>query len=363
MVENKKILLVGGGTGGHVTPLLAVIEKLLEMGKNADSIHFVTDRESAKMDYVLGHRINVYSISGGKFHRFFTLANIITPFLVLAGFLQSLSLLIKIKPKVVLAKGAYLSLPFVCAAWLLRVPVYLHESDSIMGVTNQRLSVIAKKIFVTFPKDYYSTDLKDKIIYSGLPIRKRFFRKIKERNFPSNSRIMIWGGSQGAEKLNELMLLSLKDYLARFELYHICGPEKFASCQKAKDDLTGELKNRYHLFGFLGREIEKIIQSVDLVVSRAGATSLFELAVLAKPTIVIPYPYAAANHQEKNAQYFAAKGAVVFLKEGQLDSKKLKRVIFDLMSKPEERLRLSHSIKNLSSHNAAEIIAERLLKS
>jgi len=359
MKENKVIILVGGGTGGHVTPLLSVAESLLEKGVNSNSIYLITDKVSAKQDYVLGHRINIKIIPGGKFNRFFTLRNLATPFLVLAGFFASYFFLRKVRPDVVLAKGAYLSLPVVYAAKVLGIPVYLHESDSVMGVTNRRLAPKAEKIFVSFPTDFYSDDLRSKLEFSGLPIRKLFFQKMPEESL--GKRIVIWGGSQGAEGINELIIKNLEEYLISFNLFHICGEKHFEKYDEIRKNLPDELKKRYYLYGIIGKEIFKIISQAALVISRAGATSLFELAALARPAIIIPYPAAAADHQTKNADYFTQNDAIILIKEDELDADALKKAIFETMEDRDKREKLSKNIENLAQREASERISKQLL--
>lgn len=373
MIQNhKKILLVGGGTGGHVTPLIAIIEEFLAAGIPPSSIFLATDKESAKLDYVQGHQIEVHTIVSGKFHRFLSLSNFITPFKVIWGFLQSLGLLRKIKPDVILAKGAYLSAPLVYAASKLHIPIYLHESDSIMGATNRRLAKYTQKIFVSFPINYYPEEIRNKLIFSGLPIRRRFFstthRHLHIGGVSANvgdsnlKKIMAWGGSQGAERINEMIAEKLTDYLKNYELYHICGEKNFAYGENAKKNLPIELQNKYHLYAFLGREIEKIVAGCDLVISRAGATSLFELAALGKAVITIPYPYAAADHQTKNAQYFGKNNSVIVLKEDEIDAQILKKSVDDLMQDSSKKEELSENIKKLAPKEAGKIIVEYLIK-
>lgn len=376
---NKKILFVGGGTAGHVMPLIAVIEELLVSGFPSSSIILVTDKDSAKMDYGSGHQVEVHTITSGKFNRFFTLSNLLTPFKVIVGFFQSMSLLKKIRPDVVLAKGAYVSAPLVYAAARLHIPIYLHESDSIMGATNRRLAKYAEKIFVTFPLEYYDVELREKLIVSGLPIRRRFFDmschpeavpKDLMGSFTPPSGVqdkktlkslLIWGGSQGADKLNHLIIERLSDYLKNYEIYHICGEKNLGYCQSAKSNFTSELQARYHLYGFLGREIEKVVAVADLVISRCGATSLFELSAMGKVVIAIPYPISAANHQYKNAEYFEKKEAAVLLEEKDLDEKELMNEIFSLLENNIKRNDLRKNILNLAPKDAARVVANNLL--
>ena len=368
---NKKILLVGGGTGGHVAPLIAIIEELIKFGIPSNQIFLVTDKESSRMDFVQGHQIEIDTIISGKFNRFFTLSNILTPFKVILGFFQSFRLLKKIKPDVIFAKGAYLSAPLVYAAAKLKIPIYLHESDSIMGATNERLVKYAKKIFVSYPINYYNRDLGTKLIFSGLPIRKIFFTppprsfhlvggnpQVGSFNLKS---IFIWGGSQGAEKINLMISEKLKDYLKNFELYHICGEKNFEKYDALKRDLPQKLRNKYHLYGIVGREISKIISQADLVVSRAGS-SLFELAAMAKAVIIIPYPAAASDHQTFNAEYFSKKNAAVISFEHEINSQGLKNLIFELMADEGRRRELEKNIYRLAPQGAAKKIVEVLLK-
>lgn len=362
MIHNsKRILLVGGGTGGHVTPLIAVIEELLASGVPSSSIFLVTDPDSARIDYIQGHQIEVHTIISDKFNRFFALSNLIAPFRIVAGFFQSLILLRRLKPDVILAKGAYLSAPLVYAATKLKIPIYLHESDSVMGASNRRLAKYAQKIFVTFPLGYYEDNLKEKLVESGLPIRKRFFNEEPISSQNQFKKILVWGGSQGADRLNRLIIERLSDYLKNFEIYHIAGEKNFEFCQSIKKNFTAELQERYHLYGFLGREIEKVIAGSDIVVSRAGATSLFELAAMGKAVICVPYPYAAANHQYQNAQFFEKKGAALVLEEKDLNGEMLKNEIFSLLDNNLERNELKKNIISLAPRDASEIIVERLL--
>lgn len=354
-------MLVGGGTGGHVTPLLAVAEELLDRGAEAENIYLITDKDSAKKDYIQGHRINLLTIVSGKFSRFLTIYNLFAPFLVFWGFLESLYLLLRIRPQVIFAKGAYLSAPMIIAAWILRVPIYLHESDSVMGASNKRMLSFAEAVFVSFPIDIYQGALQNKLKFSGLPIRKRFFEI--ETGELSDKKIMIMGGSQGSEKINFLMGERIEKYLGKFEIYHICGEKHFEKFHLIRSKLTSELQKRYHLYGFLGTEIERKVSSADLIISRAGATSLFELAALGKPSLLIPLPSAAANHQLRNAEIFEMEKAAKVIHESKINEEILYDEVNKLMKDREKREKLARNIKKFSRENAAKIIADYLLKS
>jgi UDP-N-acetylglucosamine--N-acetylmuramyl-(pentapeptide) pyrophosphoryl-undecaprenol N-acetylglucosamine transferase len=172
---------------------------------------------------------------------------------------------------------------------------------------------------------------------------------------------LIWGGSQGADKLNHLIIERLSDYLKNYEIYHICGERNLEYCQHAKSNFTSEMQARYHLYGFLGREIEKVVAAADLVISRCGATSLFELAAMGKVVIAIPYPISAANHQYKNAEYFEAKEAVILMEEKDLDAKELMNEIFSLLQNNIRRNDLRKNILNLAPKDSGRIILEHLL--
>ncbi|TSC92207.1 MAG: UDP-N-acetylglucosamine--N-acetylmuramyl-(pentapeptide) pyrophosphoryl-undecaprenol N-acetylglucosamine transferase, partial [Candidatus Berkelbacteria bacterium Licking1014_96] len=173
--------------------------------------------------------------------------------------------------------------------------------------------------------------------------------------------ILVWGGSQGAERINEMIVEKLTDYLKKYELYHLCGEKNFAKYDALKKNLPNKLKDKYHLYGIVGREIFKMISQADLVVSRAGS-SLFELAALGKATIVIPYPAAAADHQTKNADYFFKNNAAIVLKESETDAPSLKKSVDGLMQDAPRREELSENIKKLAQEDAAEIIVKYILK-
>lgn len=373
----KKILLTGGGTAGHLIPLLAVVDEL----KKKEKTEFLLLTPASDFNQNISDAgIQTKIIKAGKLRRYFSWKNFTDIFKIVIGLFQSFYFIYKFKPNIVFSKGGFASIPPVVAAWILRIPILTHESDIVPGLANKIISRFSDKIFTSFAdtEKYFSDK---KAILTGNPIRKSVLggdkNEAKEifnlkEDIPT---ILIFGGSQGARKINEIILESLPELLKKYQVIHICGDKNFEELKKAIDNANSpkttsanvaleELVNRYRLFSYLNKKLKDAYALCDVVVSRAGANSLSEIIALAKPSIVIPLPTSANNHQLRNAKFFAEKEMAFVIEEKDLSAEKMIKELDKLLSNDEIKNKITRNMKqyNISAkQNAAEIIATTII--
>lgn len=391
-----KIVFTGGGTGGHIFPLIAVVREIksLYLQKKLDeSQNIFGEKASAKNRsaetlglFYLGPRdefslillaqegVKTKEISAGKLRRYLTwqsfLENLVDLFFrVPRGILQSFFNLFFLAPDLIFSKGGYGSFPVVLAAWFLRIPIFLHESDVDPGLVNQLLSRFAKSIFVSFPKTERFPP--SKMVLVGNPIRKEILtgsRAEAQKLFQISSSkpvILVLGGSQGAQRVNDLVLNVLPSLLQEFEVIHQVGEKNF-NYFKAEADITcpAELKEVYHPFPFLREEeVKQAYALADMIVGRAGAGTIFEIAAVGRPSILIPLPEAAQGHQVKNAYAYAVQGAAIVMEEGNFTPNFFLEKLKTLFTQPLELEKMSRAALKFSQPEAARLIANSLFNS
>lgn len=309
----KKIIFTGGGSAGHVTPNMALIEKFRQ---EKWEIIYIGSQNGIEKKLVAKLGIPYYAIATGKLRRYFSWQNFIDPCKVVYGIIQTLILCYKLKPDVVFSKGGFVSLPVVVAAWFFRLPIIIHESDLTIGLANKLCFPFATRICVTFPETIDQIKNKTKGVITGTPIRKDFFigdpevgRKIC--GFSSNKKIILaFGGSLGAEQINRVLRELLPDIFEKFQIVHITG----------KDKIDPSLQYpSYKQFAYLHEEFPHILAAADLVISRAGANSVYELIALRKPNILLPLAKTASRgDQIINAAYCVNKKFSQMILEEQL---------------------------------------------
>jgi len=306
----KKILLTGGGTAGHVTPNIALISGLKALGLD---IHYVGTRNGMERGLIAKTGLPYHHISAGKLRRYFSFRNFTDLFRIMLGFFQSLVLMIKLRPSVLFSKGGFVSCPVVWAAWVCGVPVVIHESDITPGLANRLSIPFAKKVCFSFPEtEAHLPSAKREA--TGLPVRDELFKGDAERGRElcgfgdEKPAIVVIGGSLGAQAVNEAVRGGLDSLLENFNVCHICGKGG-----KAPGSRPG-----YSQFEYVNEELPDIFAMADMVISRSGATTLFELLALRKPALLIPLGTAASRgDQILNAQSFEKQGyAKILLQDG-----------------------------------------------
>ena len=310
----KKIVLTGGGTAGHVTPNIALIPSLKEMGYE---IYYIGSYDGIEKKLIADYDIPYYGVATGKFRRYHDPKNFSDPFKVAKGFFEAKKYLKEIKPDIIFSKGGFVSVPVVRAAGFLKIPCIIHESDMTPGLANKICIPIAKKVCCNFPETV-SLISHNKAVLTGSPIRQELLMgdRKKAMEFCSFTEdkpvIMIIGGSQGAKAINDCVRESLDRLLPDFNIIHICG----------KDKMDNMLLNKpgYSQFEYVKEELKDLFALCDIVISRAGANAICELLALNKPNILVPLPTnASRGDQLLNAASFEAQGFSLVLKEENMD--------------------------------------------
>ena len=324
--NKRRILFTGGGSSGHVVPNIALIEKCRE---DDWDIHYIGSKTGIERQLINHIAIPYYPISSGKLRRYFSWRHFSDPFKVAYGFLQSFCLLRKLKPDLVFSKGGFVALPVVFAAWLNRIPVIAHESDIMPGLANRLSFPFVNHICVTFEAGRKYFKNQKKVSVTGTPIRSSLLNGNDTKGralcgFSNDKTILlIVGGGLGAEKINQTIRKLIPQVLTEFNIVHLCG--------EGKVDAQFEHIPGYKQFDYANETMPDLMACADLVISRAGANTVYELLALKKPHIFIPLSRQVSNgHQVANANYFAKKGVSFVLEQEQLTADSLLAAIHHL---------------------------------
>lgn len=370
--DKFKIIFVGGGTGGHVAPNIAIIDELKNISKdrciNIDFL-YIGRINGIEKELINKYGLKYKGIYTGKLRRYFSLKNFSDIILMLLGCIQSFFILLFNRPSIIFAKGGFVTVPFCLAAAILRIPFVIHESDSVMGLSNKILLPFAKKVYLGFPVNAYKNILIKKTYFSGNPVRseileasenkKAFFQKYKLDE--TKKIIFVFGGSQGAGRINELIYESLDNIVSHYNLIQQTG-ERHEEYFKAKRSSMGDKERRRYLpVGYIGAELKDFFINADLIISRTGASSIAEIVAVKKPSILIPLSSAASDHQTSNAKFLQKNGIASVLNEKILTADKLCEEIDFLMNNKKARDSMVNSMENVFPENSAYIIAEDLL--
>ena len=343
----KKIVMTGGGTAGHVTPNIALMPALKARGFE---IYYIGSYDGIEKKLIEDIGIKYYGVSTGKFRRYLSLKNLTDPFRVIKGISEARRILKEISPDVVFSKGGFVGVPVVKGARKLGIPCIIHESDYSVGLANKLCFSSAKKICCDFPETLKSLP-EDKGVLTGAPVRK----ELSEGN-AGNGRIvcgfeegkpvlLIIGGSLGAAAVNEAVRKALPELLKKYNVIHICG--------KGKTDEAFDKMEGYRQFDYVGRGLADLFAAADIVVSRAGANSIFELLALKKPNILIPLP-GGRGDQLLNAKSFEGQGYSMVIRQEEITTELLVSKINELYKNGESYIsRMTES----TQQDAIKIIA------
>lgn len=321
----RKIVLTGGGSAGHVTPHIALLQSLRE---HDFDIYYIGSKDGIEKDLITDLGVPYYGISTGKLRRYFSLKNFTDPFRVVAGMREARKIMKKIKPDVVFSKGGFVSVPVVQAAHKLGVPVVLHESDMTPGLANRVMLSSASKLCCNFPETLRHLP-EDKAVLTGTPIRAELLcgDAAKGRAFAGLTDdkpiILVMGGSLGATAVNDMLRKILPDLLQDFQVIHLCG--------KGKLDPTLDGTAGYIQLEYITDELADLFAACDMVVSRAGANAICEIAALGKPNLLIPLSLEASRgDQILNAKSFERQGLSKVLLEENMTEESLLEAIREL---------------------------------
>lgn len=327
----KRIVLTGGGTAGHVTPNIALLPKLQELGYKID---YIGSYEGIEKRLIESYEIPYHGISSGKLRRYFDVKNFTDPFKVLKGYGQAVRILKKLKPNIVFSKGGFVSVPVVLAAKHCKIPVIIHESDITPGLANKLAIPSATKVCCNFPETLQYLP-QGKAILTGSPIRSELLKGDKNQAFKfcgfteKKPVMLVIGGSIGSVFINQIVRESLPELLKKYQVIHLCG--------KGNLDVTLNETRGYAQYEYIKDELKDLFAAADVVVSRAGANAICELLALHKPNILIPLSAAASRgDQILNAKSFEKQGFSYVIEEEKLTKERLLESIEKVYENREE---------------------------
>ena len=365
----------GGGTGGHFYPIIAIAEALRDVVREEHLIeptfyYLAPDPFDEKALFENG--IAFIRIPAGKVRRYFSLRNASDLLLTFAGTLKAVGTLFHIYPDVIVSKGGYGSVPTLLAARLLRIPVIIHESDAKPGRASLLAAPFAKKIAISFESaaDYFPEKTRKKIARTGIPIRKALMRTESEgarqylgleSGIPT---VLVIGGSQGAVRINDAVIAALPELVAFANVIHQTGQANLASVEAIAQVTLDKNPHadRYHPFGYLSEvSLQRAAGAADLVISRAGASSIAEIGLWKKPAILVPIPESVSHDQRTNAYSYARTGAATVIEEKNLAPHLLVAEIRRILEDPALAKKMGQSAEGFTDPDAARILAKEII--
>ncbi|MBP6881701.1 MAG: UDP-N-acetylglucosamine--N-acetylmuramyl-(pentapeptide) pyrophosphoryl-undecaprenol N-acetylglucosamine transferase [Candidatus Pacebacteria bacterium] len=362
-----RIGFVGGGTGGHFYPLVAVADKLRASGYDTQLYYF--SPSPYDKDSLTQHNITFIYCPAGKLRRYFSIQNFIDIFRNFFGVFIAIWKLYVIYPDVIFSKGGYTSVPILVAARFLRIPVVIHESDAVPGRANKIATKQARYIGIAYD-DAAQYFPKEKTALVGIPLRPEIKQHYSEPfsalGIPQDKPLLyVTGGSTGATRVNQLILQSLTELLPHYYIFHQTGAANVDEVRLTAQGLLGNdspLLQSYFVVGNLNAEtVGMLLDAAALVVTRAGSTTLFEIAYHAKPSIVIPIPEDVSRDQRTNAYAYARGGAAAVIEEHNLTQHLFAEEIRSILSNPERYQSMSLAAKNMYIDGAEDKIANILI--
>lgn len=368
-----RILFTGGGTGGHIYPIIACARALKDITKSQNVPLELNFAGASDFDTSLLEKegIAVYRVPSGKLRRY---ASFLLPWDIIKfifGFFYAWFLLWWIMPDVIFGKGGYGSFAVAFVGRFYLIPLLIHESDSIPGLVNRLLGKIATRVALSFPEtaQFFNPT---KSAFVGNPTRLELTEgSVKKAQAllgikGGRPAIFILGGSQGAIRINDLIAATLHELLSSYEVIHQCGQNNVGEFTKTLKELYGIDAGStpfYHLKGFFNEEEEAAAFAIaDLIISRGGAGSIYEIALAGKPSLLIPLPEAAFDHQRQNAFSYARSGAALVIGEDNLTPHILLNEIQNILKDPDKITQMKNRAKEFAKPDAARKMAEELLE-
>ena len=353
-----KALFVAGGTGGHVYPALEVAREFKNSGAQ---IYWIGKENSLEQEFSKREGFKVEPIKSSGFRKKSFIEKILSVFYLITSFINSIFILLKIKPRFIFCFGGYLSLGPGFASVVLRVPLFIHEQNSVAGTANKLLANLATEVFEGFPKSFKRN--LENINFVGNPVRQEitsFNHTNKAVNSTDKFKLLILGGSQGSTQLNSLVMDSLSEVKDKknWEIVHQTG-------KADKEELNNfykDLNINYKVESFI-KNMGEVYSNCDLVISRAGAMTISELLITHTPSILLPLPWATDNHQTSNAKYLESLGAARVLESDNKNISELASLLTRLSVNKEERLSMINSAKLANNQEVTKAILKKINES
>jgi len=366
-----KVVFTGGGTAGHFYPIIAIVQRLNELidhEKLIDVQIFYMSDSPYDERLLFENGVTFKRLNAGKMRRYFSFKNVVDLFKTGVGIIKALSTLYVLYPDIIVGKGGYASFPTLFAAKLLRIPVIIHESDSVPGRANLIASKFAHRIAVSYPEAAQFFP-KEKTALTGNPIRREIAIPMREgaremlgltEDIPI---ILILGGSQGAAIINDAIAQAAPLLTEQFQIIHQVGEKNLEAMQNMTEVIMGKspYKDRYKIYGYLNEVTLKSAAGLaDIIVSRAGST-IFEIAVWGVPSIIIPITDSNGDHQRKNAYAYARAGGCIVIEEANLTTNLILSEINRLMADTTLREKMKQGAQSFARTDAAEKIAQEII--
>lgn len=371
-----KIVFTGGATGGHFTPLVAIAEAIASLSRERRILepqYYFMAPSPYDEQALFENRITFLKCPAGKLRRYFSVRNVTDLFVTVWGVLVALVTLFRLYPDVVISKGGYGSVPVTLAANILRIPVIIHESDAKPGRANLFAAPRAYRIAISYESSraYFPKKVHNRIALTGVPIRTELAyigtvpgAKEELGLDPTMPTILILGGSSGAKRINDIVVLGLTELVETTNIIHQTGRDLFEEVRAtAQVALRGSpYIKRYNPFPYLNvSSMRKAVSAADLIVSRAGATAIAEIALWKKPALLIPIPEEISHDQKTNAYAYAHTGAAIVLEEANLTPHVLSAEIRRVLGDSALRQRMSEQGASFGTTEAATRIADEAL--
>ena len=369
-----KLVITGGGSGGHTIPAITIYDALNDFYNNKDEkfdcIYIGSydgiEKEIAKKKY-----ISFYPIATGKLRRYFSFSNFIDIFRIFKGIFDSIKILKKFNPQITFSTGGFVSVPVVIASKLLKIPIVIHEQTVNVGLANKIASKFAQTVAISFlsSQKYFP---KSKTIHTGQPIRKILFNGSKENcyerfNLNKNLPIVyVTGGSQGSHKINQILIKIIPTLINKANIIHQCGKTQghndFDELIEFKSSLNIDIQTQYIVKDFIHEdELKDILAGSSLLIGRAGAGTVNEAIALKIPSIFIPLPFATKNEQYENAKIMQSIGGAEIIDESNLNSELLNKTIDLLLFNTDKHNKMKNNLNTYSNINATDIILDIII--
>ena len=362
-----RVLLSGGGTGGHVYPAIAIANRIKEQYPDAEIVFVGTDKGiESEIVPKYGYELKTVTVQG--FKRKIDFDNVKRVFKLFKGLEQSRKLVKKFKPDIVIGTGGYVSGPVLFNAAMSKVPTVIHEQNSFPGVTNKILSKVVTKVLTSFEDSHerFPEGSRDKLVLTGNPVRKEILlarKNIARRNLgisEDKKMVLCYGGSGGSKEINDAMKLVIEN-MVKEDIAFIFATGKYYYEEFVKSIDYLNLKPYQKVVPYL-EDMANALAASDLVIGSAGAISLAEITALGKPSIIIPKAYTAENHQEYNAKSIESKGAGIAILEKDLTPKTLNETVFRVLGDKELLIDMENASKEIGKPEAIDLICDEIIK-
>lgn len=367
-----RITFTGGGTGGHIYPLLSVADEIKKQTKEPVEMTYIGPHSPLNTEFTK-RGIRIFGVLSSKLRRYAAIENLFDIPKFIVSIFQALVWLYIEMPDVVFSKGGPGAFAVVLAAWFYRIPVLIHESDAVPGLTNKLSGFFATKVALSFAAAAESFSRK-KIAVTGNPIRPDIFLNRvagpaakKELGLnPDLPLLLVLGGSQGSRKLNAFIIENLKELLSEIQIFHQYGPANEQFVRELSEPLLksvdAALWIRYKAVPYLELpELVRAFSAADIIFSRAGSGAIFEIASFGKASLLVPLPGSANDHQRANAYEYSTTGAATVFEENNLSIHLVLGKVKELLAKPDRRQKMEEASKRFFIPDSAEMIAKEVL--